>query len=239
MQIAIRHSPAYAIARCTLAGGESIRVQPDAMVAHSAGLTLDAKVDGGLMSGLKRKVLGGESFFVTTWTAPAEGGWIDVATYLVGDVFSLPVNGNALLVSRGGWVASGGTVEIDAKWGGMKNLMGGEGGFIVRATGHGDIVLACYGALDVFDLAPGERFVLDTNHMVAYDESVQYITRRAAEGKSIQSVKSGEGLVFEFTGPGKVYTQTRSPQSLINWLQNTLSFSGSGSGSSGLGSLLS
>ena len=72
----------------------------------------------------------------------------------------------------------------------------------------------------------------------AYDESVQYITRRASEGKSIQSLKSGEGVVFEFTGPGRVYGQTRSPQSLINWLQNTLTLSGSGSGG-GLGNLLS
>ena len=97
--------------------------------------------------------------------------------------------------------------------------MGGEGGFIVRATGHGTIVMACFGALDVWDLAAGETFVLDTNHMVAYDESVEYKLRRAVEGRSIQSMKSGEGWVFEFTGPGRVYGQTRSPQSLTKWLE--------------------
>jgi uncharacterized protein (TIGR00266 family) len=191
------------------------------------------------MKGLKRKVLGGESFFISTYTAPAGGGWVDVATHLLGDAFSLEVQeGRGMLLSRGGWVASSTDISIDAKWGGVKNLMGGEGGFIVRATGTGTLVLACFGALDVWDLADGETFVLDTNHMVAYDESVNYTLRRAVEGRSIQSLKSGEGWVFEFTGPGRVYGQTRSPQSLMNWLQNTLSLSGSSPTGGGIGSLL-
>lgn len=235
MQVSIRHNPAYAIARCTLASGEQIKVQPDAMVAHSAGVQLTAGVDGGLMRGLKRKVLGGESFFVTTYSAPPEGGWVDVATHLVGDVFTLPMPADhGLLISRGGWVASSTSVDIDAKWGGFKNMFGGEGGFIVRASGVGDIVLACFGALDVWELGVGERFVLDSNHMVAYDETVSYILRRAVEGRTIQSVTSGEGFVFEFTGPGRVYGQTRSPQALVSWLTNTLSLSSSSATGGGL-----
>ena len=89
MEVTIRHSPSNAIVRCQLAGGEVLKVQPDAMVAHSAGMTLSAAADGGIMKGLKRKALGGESFFISTWTAPADGGWVDVATYLLGDAFSL------------------------------------------------------------------------------------------------------------------------------------------------------
>jgi uncharacterized protein (TIGR00266 family) len=240
VQVTIRHSPSNAVARCTLDGGETLKVQPDAMIAHSPGVVLTAGADGGVMKGLKRKVLGGESFFITTYTAPAEGGWVDVATALLGDVFTLEVSeGHDLLVARGGWVASGTDVAIEAKWGGVKNLMGGEGGFIVRATGTGTMVLACFGALDIWDLADGETFILDTNHMVAYDESVNYKLRRAVEGRSIQSLKSGEGWVFEFTGPGRVYGQTRSPQSLMDWLQSSLTLSNnSPTGGGALGSLL-
>ena len=240
MEVTIRHSPSNAVARCTLAGGETLKVQPDAMIAHSPGVVLTAAADGGVMKGLKRKVLGGESFFITTYTAPADGGWVDVATHLLGDQFALDVSeGHGLLISRGGWVASSTDISIDAKWGGLKNLMGGEGGFIVRATGTGTMVLACFGALDVWDLAAGETFVLDTNHMVAYDESVTYTLRRAVEGRSIQSLKSGEGWVFEFVGPGRVYGQTRSPQSLTKWLESTLTLSNSSpTGGGALGSLL-
>ena len=73
MEVTIRHSPSNAIVRCQLGGGEVLKVQPDAMVAHSAGMTLSAAADGGIMKGLKRKALGGESFFISTWTAPADG----------------------------------------------------------------------------------------------------------------------------------------------------------------------
>jgi len=240
MQIATRQGPAYGVARLGLVGGEQVRVEAGAMMAMSTGVVLEAKAEGGVLKSLKRAALGGESFFITTYTAPAAGGWVDVATHLLGDVLSLEVSdGHGLLISRGGWVASSTDISIDAKWGGLKNLMGGEGGFIVRATGTGTLVLACFGALDIWDLADGETFVLDTNHMVAYDESVNYTLRRAVEGRSIQSLKSGEGWVFEFTGPGRVYGQTRSPQSLTKWLESTLTLgSSSPTGGGALGSLL-
>ena len=100
--------------------------------------------------------------------------------------------------------------------------MGGEGGFIVRATGTGTIVLACFGALDIWDLAAGETFILDTNHMVAYDESVSYKLRRAVEGRSIQSLKSGEGWVFEFTGPGPRLRPDALAAVAARWIESTL-----------------
>lgn len=34
----------------------------------------------------------------------------------------------------------------------------------------------------------------------------------------IQSMKSGEGLVFDFAGPGQVLTQTRNPSALASWV---------------------
>ena len=108
MQVTIRHSPSNAVARCRSQGGEVLKVQPDAMVAHSPGVVLPAGADGGIMKGLKRKVLGGESFFITTYTAPAEGrlGRRRDRTCSATS-FSLDVSeGHGLLISRGGWVAS-------------------------------------------------------------------------------------------------------------------------------------
>ncbi len=68
--------------------------------------------------------------------------------------------------------------------------------------------------------------------MVAYEQSVTMQLRKAAGGL-VQTFKSGEGLVFDFTGPGKVMTQTRNPNELLGWIQATV---GTGnSGSSGIG----
>jgi uncharacterized protein (AIM24 family) len=60
--------------------------------------------------------------------------------------------------------------------------------------------------------------------MVAYSEGTQYQLRKVTGGV-IQSLKSGEGFVFEFTGPGRVWTQSRNPSEFISWLTTVLPFS--------------
>jgi uncharacterized protein (TIGR00266 family) len=207
-----------------MAGGEAVRAEAGAMMATSDGISVEAKMQGGIMKSLKRSVLGGESLFITTYTAPSQGGWVDCAANLPGDAIVRTVGGGkALNMSRGSFLVAESGVEIDTQWGGFQNLFGGEGGFLVRASGEGEVVAACYGALDTITLAAGEKVVVDSGHMVAYDDGVTMTTRRVAG--TMASLKSGEGLVFEFTGPGEVVTQTRNPSALISWLTTVLPFS--------------
>jgi uncharacterized protein (TIGR00266 family) len=206
-----------------MAGGEAVRAESGAMMATSDGVAVEAKMQGGLMKSLKRSVLGGESLFITTFTAPPQGGWVDCAANLPGDAIVRTVGGGKTLnLSRGAFLVCESGVEIDTQWGGFKNLSGGEGGFLVHASGEGEVVAACYGALDTITLGPGEKVVVDSGHMVAYDDTVQMSTRRVAG--TVASMKSGEGLVLEFTGPGEVLTQTRNPSALITWLTTALPF---------------
>jgi len=120
-------------------------------------------------------------------------------------------------VTRGCWLASSHGVQTETKWGGMKNLMGGEGGFLTHATGQGQLLVSCYGAVETITLQQGEMVTIDTGHVVAYADTVQYQIRKVATG-IIQSMKSGEGLVFDFVGPGQIMTQTRNPSALISWI---------------------
>ena len=64
-----------------------------------------------------------------------------------------------------------------------------------------------------------------SGHVVAYDGGVQSRLRRAVEGRSMQSLKSGEGFVFDFAGPGRVMIQARNPRALVEWLTRELPFS--------------
>ncbi|MCU1643121.1 MAG: hypothetical protein JWN03_3396 [Nocardia sp.] len=201
-----------------------MRVESGAMVAHSAGVSLAAKVEGGLIAGLKRSVLAGESLFVSTFTAPAEGGWVDVAPALPGDMLALTITQDRpFFISRGGWIANSAAVTVEAKWGGLANLFGGEGGFGLRAHGDGEVVLGVFGAIDVIDLAPGEPVTIDTGHVVAYDLAMNFSIRRAVSGRSLQSLKSGEGFVFDFIGPGRVLLQTRNPGAFAAWAGSSAS----------------
>jgi uncharacterized protein (TIGR00266 family) len=222
MDVTMRHGPSFAVARCTLAGQESMRAESGAMAATSAGVAIEAKIHGGLMKGLKRSVLGGESLFMTTLTAPSEGGWVDVAARLPGDLIVLPV-GEALNLTRGSYLASSHEVDVDTKWGGFRSVFGGEGGFLLHASGGGTVIVSCYGALDTLQLAAGESVVVDSGHLVAFDPSVSFTTRKASTGL-MSTLKSGEGFVMEFTGPGTIHTQTRNPDALITWLTEVLPF---------------
>ena len=219
MRVDTRHSPAFTVARCVLTGGEAVRVEGGAMIAHSAGVQLEAKAQGGVMAGLKRSVLGGGSFFVTTYTAPPQGGWVDVAGVLPGDTVSVDVEPETpFFLRRGSWIANSGGVQIDTQWGGMANLFGGEGGFGYRASGQGQAIVSIYGAVDMMDLADGDMVTIDTGHVVAYSLNVRFQMRRAAQGRSIQSMKSGEGWVFDFWGPGLVLLQSRNPDAFATWV---------------------
>ena len=224
MLVDIRHAPSFAVARCTLANTEHVKVEAGAMAAMSDGVTLDAKMEGGFLKSLSRSALGGNSFFVTTYTSSVDGGWVDVAAVLPGDITVIESTPDRpLAVTKGAWLANEQSLAMDTKWGGANNLFGGEGGFVSRFDGAGKIVVASYGALDRHALQAGERLVVDSGHIVAYDA---YIAMQArTTGGVMKSLKSGEGLVLEITGPGLVWTQSRNPNGLITWLTNVLPFS--------------
>lgn len=227
MRIEIRHNPGFGVARIYLDANEEIRAESGAMMMHQ-NITLEAKAEGGVLKSVKRAALGGESFFVTTMRAGANGGWVDVAARLPGDVTAIELSG-PLVIQRGSWLASAPTVTIDTKWGGLKNLAAGEGGFAVTAEGSGQVVLGCYGALDLVTLAAGEKLVVDSGHMVAYESSVQMTLGRATQGL-MGMVKTAEGFILDFTGPGRVWVQNRNPNQLLGWLQSNMPDQGGGGG---------
>ena len=89
MQTEVLYSPAYATAKLTLAAGEAVRAESGAMLAMSPGIAMETSTQGGVLKGLKRAVLGGESFFMNTFTAQVDGAEMYVAPSLPGDVVAL------------------------------------------------------------------------------------------------------------------------------------------------------
>ena len=215
MHSEIKFSPSFASAEVTLSPGEACKAEAGAMLSMT-GVEIQTSTQGGLMKGLKRSVLGGESFFMNTFTAGNAGGTVTFAPALPGDIVSWQLTGQTVYLQSGAYLASATGVEVDTKFGGGKTFFSSEGLFILKCSGHGELLVSSYGAIDAKQLAAGESYTVDTGHMVGWSEGVQYNVRKVGNWKS--TFLSGEGLVVDLTGPGMIYTQTRSQDAFLSWL---------------------
>ena len=146
MRHEVKYQPSYALAFIDLDPGESIQAEAGAMVSMSSAIEMETSTRGGLLSGLRRSVLGGESFFINTFRAEREAGQVTVAPALPGDIIALELTGQTtLLVQSGSFLAATEGVDVDTKWGGAKSFFSSEGLFLLRCTGQGTIWLSSYG----------------------------------------------------------------------------------------------
>ena len=215
MEYKILYRPSYSLVKVNLKSGEAISAEAGAMVSKSDGINIETKMKGGLFGSLKRNVLGKESFFINTFTADKEGE-ISFAPSLPGDIYDVTLNGGTIYAQSGAYIASSPEIEINTKWGGAKTFFSKEGLFLLKISGTGTLFLSSYGAIDEITLGPGEKYIVDTGHMVSFEEGVGYKVKRVGGLKS--TLFSGEGLVCELEGPGKITIQTRSPEAFLSWV---------------------
>jgi len=216
MRTEISYGPAFAMGTVHLDVGESVRAEAGAMMAMSASVEIATSAHGGMLKGLRRTVLGGESFFMNTFTATGPDAHVVVAPALPGDIITRTLTGKTIYLQSGSFLASSTSIEIDSKWGGAKTFFSREGLFMLKCSGVGELLVSSYGAIQPIDLAAGQSYTIDTGHMVGWDEGVQYEVGKAGNWKS--TMLGGEGLIVRVTGPGRVYMQTRSPENFIDWL---------------------
>jgi uncharacterized protein (TIGR00266 family) len=227
MQVDILYRPSYSAARVTLELGEKIQVESGAMVGMSPELVMETQASGGLLKSLARSMFGGESFFLNTYTATAAGQNILLAPPLPGDVAVIELHGETLLVQSGSYLAASQGVQVDTKWSGAKTFFGSEGLIMLKVSGNGTLIVSSYGALHPVELQTGQKYVIDSGHLVTFEEQVGFKVKTVAGWKS--TLFSGEGLVVELSGPGKLNLQTRSQDSFLAWLIPKLPKQSSGS----------
>lgn len=215
MQIDIRYKPSYSLGFISLDGGEEVRVEGGSMVSMSDGVTIKTEATGGILSSIARKMFGGESFFQNTYQAPSGGGEIAVAPPLPGDLLNLSLS-SPLMVQSGSYVASEMGVELDTQWSGARTFFASEGLIMLRASGRGQMLVSSYGAIHDMELESGQRYTVDSGHLVAFTEGMDFRVRRVGGIKS--TLFSGEGLVVDLTGPGRVLLQSRSADQFLAWL---------------------
>ncbi|MGH3451828.1 MAG: AIM24 family protein [Haloechinothrix sp.] len=204
MEVHTRHTPSSGVARLLLTGGESVRAEQAAMMASSFGMAVGRHPG---RSGLR-----GQDNGAAVFTAPADGGWIDIAPPHPGDVYPLELDGQTgWCVAMDAVLAQAVTVRVTPRWPGLQALFGSDAGFLQHCGGSGPIVLCAVGAVDAFALQPGELMTMSPGHLLAYPDTMQ-CRLRALDPAAPQSLRTGEGLAFDFAGPGTVLARTRRPR---------------------------
>lgn len=141
MKYEVKYGPAYALGIISLEAGEKIQAETGAMVSMSDSIKIETGMRGGILGGLKRSVLGGESFFLNTFEAE-QPGEVTLAPALPGDIMALDMAGQTLLIQSGSFLAATPDIEIDTKWGGAKTFFSREGLFMLKCTGSGTLFVS-------------------------------------------------------------------------------------------------
>ena len=220
MNVKIDTEGAFGSALIILEPGEKFVSEAGAMYRASANIDIDVesrkKKDEGMWGAFKsgiKAMFAGESFFLSSYT-PNDGqsGEVGLAPTHQGEVRSVKVGSDVWICSGGSYLGSSGGITLDTQYQGLtKGMFSKEGLVFVKASGEGDLLVNGFGRISSVDVSGG--ITIDNGHLIAFTEGLEYTISKAGSGW-ISSMMSGEGLVMNFRGQGKVLVQSHDPSRL-------------------------
>jgi uncharacterized protein (TIGR00266 family) len=191
--------------------GEGIRAEAGAMMFMEDGIEMQTSTGGGMFSGFKRMITG-ESFFITTFLFNGKGkGHVAFGAPYPGKIIPLDLDklGGAFICQKDAFLCAARGVEIEVEFTKKlgTGLFGGEGFILQRLQGNGLAFVHAGGTIIKRELGPGETLRLDTGCLVAFSPSVTYDIGFIGGFKN--ALFGGEGMFLaRLTGPGTVYMQS-------------------------------
>lgn len=225
----VTHGPSFSMLRVDLLPGTTVIAEAGSMVARDSHVQMRTRLNASPMAGFwgsvraffvafLRRLLGAETFILTQYRAPMPGRvWL--APPLAGQIVHRSLHGETLVLAAGAYLAHAGDITLRLRFGGLKGILAKRGPFFLELTGHGDLFFATYGAVQCLEVSA--PFSLDNGHLVGYEGTLSFEVRSAGGGL-LGLLASGEGLVCDFSGSGRVYVQTRSVGSLVGWVERLL-----------------
>ena len=206
----------------TMEEGARFKAESGAMVAMSENINLRGSIDGGIGKAVLRKMFSKEKFFFQLFTAKGGSGKVLLSPNLLGDIGIIELDGSKeYSVQKDGFLAGTKGIEVTTKVQNIsRGMFSGEGFFIVKVYGKGLLFINAFGAIHELELKEGEKLTVDNKHLVAWAKNIKY-TINPSSGP-ISTFTSGEILVCEFKGPGKLFIQSRNPQGHFEWLNQNM-----------------
>lgn len=205
MEWRVDYGPVYSVLKVRLGPGEEVWAEPGALMLLRGSVDVET-TSGGFLRGLKRALLGGESFFLNRYVARGEAEvWF--VPPVPGDIRGVELGGEEWVVQDTSYLAHAGDLVVDARFRGLRGLLAEGELFWLSVRGRGVLWVTSYGALEEVEVPAGETLVIDNYHLVAMPASTEFDVRRFGGLKSF--LFGGEGLVLEVRGPARLLVQTR------------------------------
>ena len=204
----ITGAPDYGMVNVEIPSGRTLKVEASAMAYMDPGLTMRSKISGGF-----KRMLGGERLFINEFTTSESSGSMGISPGCPGDVAHLYLENEMVYLQGGGFLASDPSLDVSVEFQGFKGFFSGEGLFMVSVSGTGDLWFNSFGAILPIDVKGS--YVVDTGYIAGFTDGLTYSVRPIAGLKSL--FFSGEGLVCQFNGDGRVWVQTRRIPAFVRW----------------------
>ncbi len=218
------HNGTFPLVTISLNQGEEVKVERGSMVFHNGKVAIEGKMNsngegglGGLLKSVARSVVSGESFFITTAKGTAPGGQIAIAPASIGGIREIQAGEKQWCINDGSFLACDNTLTYNIERQSIgKAILGGTGGlFIMKTSGSGTMLVNSFGDLLEIEIDGSSPFVIDNQHVIAWESNLRYELRIAS---GTFGFTTGEGIVNEFNGQGKILVQTRNAASLARIL---------------------
>jgi uncharacterized protein (TIGR00266 family) len=188
---------------------EKIFAEAGSLVYMTNNINMEAKMRGGFLSGLGRK-LAGETLFLTEFKSDADKGLIAFGGRAPGTIKKINISpGMDFIVQKDAFLCAENSIDISIAF--QKRLgsifFGGEGFILEKISGNGNVFIHACGDFIEIDLKTDEIIKVDTGSVVGWDSTVSYSIERVKGIKTI--LFGGEGLFLTtLKGPGHIIIQS-------------------------------
>ncbi len=207
--------------------GDKIFCESNSMISLDDGLELTAKVNGGILGSVAKKIFNNKTFFTQFIEATRKNGEVLISPQLPSEIQVLNITESTpICLNDGAFLAASSNIELNMRTQKIKvALFGGRGGlFITEVTGEGILAITGFGSIIEKKITSDSPLIVDNNFVVGWSKNLtQEITIKTTHKNIFQnlfnSIKSGEIITNKFSGEGTVYLCSKNKNHYINWLR--------------------
>lgn len=208
MKVNLHKSLANPILEVELENDESIRAEAGSMMFMSSNIDINSNDSSTNLPENLTDAVAKDILSKSLFRSIQGKGQIAFAPPGHGGILDIKLSGNSIYSDGVSFLAATPELVFSIQ-GSLKGMLAGRSLFLQKVTGYGYLYLKYFGSLIEKDLKEGESIIVDTGHLVAYEDSVKFKIQKPREGK-LNHIQAGEWIICKYFGPGKVWLQTRN-----------------------------